>query len=61
MQVLGQRELGPDDVGVRLRLASSDGKTKDDTLLMHRTVDGWKMLLTDGAVEKFARQLRGGR
>ena len=61
MQVLGQKELGPDDVGVRIRVASNEGKTKDDTFLMHRTPDGWKLVLPDNAVEKFARQLRGGK
>ncbi len=61
MQVLGQKEIGPDDVGVRVRIAGNEGKTKDDTFLMHRSVDGWKMVLPDAAVEKFARQLNGGK
>lgn len=61
MQILGQKELGPDDVGVRVRVGSNEGKTKDDTFLLHRTTDGWKMMLPDSAVEKFARQLSGGK
>lgn len=61
MQVIGQKELGPDDVGLRVRIAGSDGKTKDDSFFMHRAADGWKMLLPDTTVEKFARQLAGGR
>jgi hypothetical protein len=59
MQVLGQKEIAPDNVGVRIRFGSTDGKTKDDNLLMRRGSDGWRMVLPDNAVEKFARQLSG--
>jgi hypothetical protein len=61
MQVLGQKEIGPDNVGVRVRIAGADGKSKDDTLLMHRSADGWKMVLPDATVEKYARQLSRGK
>ena len=61
MQVLGQKEIAPDNVGVRVRFASADGKTKDDNLLMRRVDDGWRMVVPDNAVEKFARQLAGKR
>lgn len=61
VQVLGQKEIGPDDVGLRVRLAANEGKVKDDTFLMHRTVNGWKMVLPDDAVKKFAQELKGGR
>jgi len=61
MQVLGQKEIGPDNVGVRVRIAGTDGKTKDDTLFLHRSADGWKMVLPDATVEKFARQLSRGK
>ena len=59
MQVLGQKEIAPDNVGVRVRFGSVDGKTKDDSLLMRRVGDGWRMVMPDTAVEKFARQLSG--
>lgn len=61
MQVLGQKEIGTDLVGVRIRFAAGEGKTKDDNLVMRRTADGWRMLVPDQAVEKFARQLSGGK
>lgn len=61
MQVLGQKEIAPDNVGVRVRFGSVDGKTKDDNLVMQRSSDGWRMVLPDNAVEKFARQLSGAR
>lgn len=60
MQVLGQKEVTPNDVGVRVRFAAGE-KVKDDTFLMHRTADGWRMVLPDAAVEKFARQVGGGK
>lgn len=59
MQILGQKEVAPDNVGVRVRFASSDGKTKDDNFLMRRSTDGWRLVLPDNAVEKFAKQLSG--
>lgn len=61
LQVIGQQEVGPDNVGVRVRMAGADGKTKDDTLFMHRSADGWKMVLPDPVLEKFARQLAKGK
>ncbi len=58
-QVLGQKEISPDNVGVRFRLATTSGQMKDDTVLMHRTEDGWKMMLNDAVVDKFAKQIGG--
>jgi hypothetical protein len=61
MQVLGQKEISPNDVGVRVRFATNDGQTKDDNMIMHRTTDGWRLLLNDTVVQKFANKLGGGR
>ena len=61
MQVLGQKEVSVDDVGMRVRFASDQGKVKDESFLMHRSADGWRMVLPDSTVEKFARQLGGGK
>lgn len=59
MQVLGQKEVAADSVGLRVRVANTDGQTKDETFVMKRVNDGWRMLLSDGVVEKFARKLGG--
>ena len=59
MQVLGQKEVAPDSVGLRVRVANTEGVTKDETFVMKRGSDGWRMLLSDGVVEKFARKLGG--
>lgn len=61
IQVLGQKEIAPDNVAMRLRFGSVDGKTKDDNLLMRRGGDGWRIVIPDNAVEKFARQVSGAR
>jgi hypothetical protein len=58
MQVLGAREVAPDNMGVRIRFASEQG-TKDDTLVLRRGTDGWRLLLTDQAVESMARKVSG--
>lgn len=60
MQILGQREITPDDVGLRIRVGGEDGKTKDDSFLLHRQPDGWRLTLPDQVVEKFAKQLANG-
>lgn len=60
MQVLGQKELTANDVAMRVRFGAEDGKTKDDTFVLHRSNAGWQLLLTDPVVEKFAKQLAGG-
>lgn len=57
MEVLAQQELTPDNVGVRIRVANDQGQTKDQTYLLNRGGDGWRLMMTDSVVEKFARQL----
>lgn len=57
MEVLAQQELTPDNVGVRIRVANDQGQTKDQTYLLNRGTDGWRLMMTDSVVEKFARQL----
>jgi hypothetical protein len=59
MQVLGQKEISANDVGVRVRFANNDGQSKDDNLIMHRADDGWRLLLNDTVVQKFANKLGG--
>lgn len=60
MQVIGQKELTANDTAVRIRFAS-EGNTKDDNLVMHRTNDGWRMLLNDKAVDSMAKKLAAKR
>jgi hypothetical protein len=61
MQVLGQKEISPTDVGLRIRFAANDGQTRDDNMVMHQTNNGWGLLLNDTVVQKFANKLGGGR
>jgi len=59
IQVLGQRDLSADTVGVRVRLADEQGKTKEQGLAFQQTPDGMKALIPDATVEKYAKQLAG--
>jgi hypothetical protein len=59
MAVLGQKEVTPDDVGMRVRFANDEGKTKEQSFLLHRGNAGWQLVLNDDAVEKFAKQVSG--
>jgi hypothetical protein len=61
MQVLGQREISADDVGVRMRFGNDQGQTKEDSFLLHRSADGYQLMLTDAAVKNLARKLSGGK
>lgn len=61
MQILGQRALSPEAVGVRMRFADTEGNVKDDNFLLHQGGDGWRLVLPEASVEKFARQLAGRR
>lgn len=61
MQVLGQRELGANDSVVRIRVGNDEGKTKDQTLVAHRADDGWKLSIPDESIERWIRQLSGGK
>jgi len=62
MQVLGTREMNsPDTVGMRLRVGNDLGQTKEQSLLLHNSSTGWKVLLTDDPIDKWAKQLGGGK
>ena len=61
MQVLGQRDLSPDVIGVRVRLATEEGKTKEQGLAFQTTPDGLRLKIPDDVVEKYAKQIRGGK
>lgn len=59
IQILGQRELTPDNVGLRMRFADNQGNAKEDNFVLHRAADGWRLILPDATVEKFGKQLAG--
>jgi hypothetical protein len=61
MQMLGQKELGPDDVGVRMRFGNEQGKTKEDSFLLHRSPSGYQLMLNDAAVKNIAKAIGGGK
>jgi len=59
MQILGQRDISADVVGVRVRLANEEGKTKEQGLAFQKTSDGLRLKIPDDVVEKYAKQLGG--
>lgn len=61
MQVLGQRDINSEVIGVRVRLATDDGKTKEQGLGFRKTSDGLRMIIPDDVVDKYAKQLAGGK
>lgn len=56
MQVLTENVRG-DDALVRIRLQNAEGKTKEEGFPMRRAADGWRLIVPDKAVEKYARTL----
>lgn len=61
MQVIAQVPVNDTDVGMRLRMGTDDGKVKDEKFLLHRSADGWRVVLPENVIEKYARQLSGGK
>ena len=61
MQILGQRDISAEVVGVRVRFANEEGKTKEEGLGFARTTDGLKMIVPEKIVDKYAQQLKGPR
>ena len=61
MQVLGQRDLSADVVGVRVRLANDAGQTKEQGLAFQKTSGGLLLKISVNTVDKFAQQLSGGK
>ena len=61
MQILGEKAISANDVGLRVRIASGEDRVKDETFVMRRVQNDWKMVLPDATVEKFARRLASGK
>lgn len=61
MQVLGQQEVAPNLMAVRVRMQADTGGTKDETLAFAKAPDGWKMVLPENVVQKFAARVSGGK
>lgn len=59
MQILGQRDLNADEVGIRIRFAYNEGETKENSLMMRRAPEGWRLVVSDALVEKTAQKLTG--
>lgn len=60
MQILGQRDVSPDVVGVRVRVSNDEGKTKEQSFGFQKTPDGLRLKVPEEFVNKYAQQLSGG-
>lgn len=60
MQILGQRDVTPDVIGVRVRVSNDEGKTKEQSFGFQKTPDGLRLKVPDEFVNKYAQQLTGG-
>lgn len=56
MQVLAESRAGNEAL-VNLRVQKSDGKTKEEGVPFRQTSDGWKLVVTGKAVDKFGKKL----
>lgn len=61
MQVLAQQEMKPDLTAMRVRMQADTGGTKDETLAFYHASDGWRMVLPEKVVDKFAARVSGGK
>lgn len=61
MQILGQRDLSAEVVGVRIRVGTEEGKTSEQNFGFRRSNDGLRLIINDKVVDKYARQLAGGK
>ena len=56
MQILGENRAASDAL-VNLRTQKGDGKTKEEGLQFKQTTDGWKLVVTGKAVDKYGKKL----
>lgn len=58
MRILQQKKNGTDDVSLTV-LLESDGKRKGVNLALHRSEDGWRLVVPESAMDKYAAALSG--
>lgn len=58
MGLVAQAEQGANDAMLRVRMQSSDGKEKDDRLQFRRVADGWRMVISQKALENLGKTIK---
>lgn len=58
MRILAQKKNGTDDVALTV-VVESEGKRKGVNLALHRSEDGWRLVVPESAVDKYAATLSG--
>lgn len=60
VQILEEKEQGPDDYVQQIQLKYADGRTRNDELTFHRETDGWKRVVSPASVERVITALKNG-
>ncbi|HWA09395.1 MAG TPA: sigma-70 family RNA polymerase sigma factor [Opitutaceae bacterium] len=60
VQVLDEKEQGPDDYVQHIELKYADGRTRTDELTFHRDADGWKRVVSPATVDRVITALKNG-
>ena len=60
VQILQEKEQGPDDYVQQVQLKYADGRTRDDELTFHRDADGWKRVVSPASVDRVITALKNG-
>lgn len=60
VQILEEKEQGPDDYVQQIQLKYADGRTRNDELSFHRDADGWKRVVSPATVDRVITALKNG-
>lgn len=60
VQILGEKEQGPDDYVQQIQLKYADGRTRNDELSFHRDAEGWKRVVSPASVDRVITALKNG-
>lgn len=60
MQITGQKELGADQVSVAVMLQGGT-RAQGRVIMLQRSIDGWQLVVPEGAIDKYAAMLKGPR
>jgi hypothetical protein len=60
VQILDEKEQGPDEFVQQIQLNYADGRTRNDELTFQRDADGWKRVVSASTVDRVITALKNG-
>jgi hypothetical protein len=60
VQILDEKEQGPDEFVQQIQLQYADGRTRNDELTFQRDADGWKRVVSASTVDRVIAALKNG-